>query len=58
MLKSLQMLGMEEEYKDFSMRIRWVTNHPQQYRGDRRCGEDLDGLYGTVTIKVTIHIIR
>ncbi|MCR5008242.1 MAG: hypothetical protein K6A76_06640 [Oribacterium sp.] len=31
-LKSLQLLGMEEEYKDFSMRIRWIIDHPQQYR--------------------------
>ncbi|MBR3517875.1 MAG: hypothetical protein IKN07_00400 [Lachnospiraceae bacterium] len=31
-LKSLQLLGMEEEYKDFSMRIRWIIDHPKQYR--------------------------
>lgn len=31
-LKSLLLLGMEEEYKDFSMRIHWIIDHPQQYR--------------------------
>lgn len=31
-LKSLQLLGMDAEYVDFSMRIRWIIDHPLQYR--------------------------